>query len=97
VTQVAERAQRYMGGGVLRKEDPELISGQARFIDDITLPGMQWVGIVRSPFAHARINSIDTSRAKEMPGVVAVFSGPTAFPARGRLRRTSSFRSTGPW
>jgi aerobic carbon-monoxide dehydrogenase large subunit len=79
VTQTAEAAQeqvkRYVGGGVLRKEDPELLTGEARFIDDITLPGMVWVGVVRSPFAHARINGVDGSRALELPGVVAVFSG----------------------
>ncbi|MDQ3993704.1 MAG: xanthine dehydrogenase family protein molybdopterin-binding subunit, partial [Actinomycetota bacterium] len=70
-----EQAKRYVGGGVLRKEDPELLTGEARFIDDITLPGMLWVGVVRSPFAHARINGVDGSRALDLPGVVAVFSG----------------------
>ncbi|HEX2111256.1 MAG TPA: molybdopterin cofactor-binding domain-containing protein [Gaiellaceae bacterium] len=70
-----EQAKRYVGGGVLRKEDPELLTGQARFIDDIALPGMLWVGVVRSPFAHARINGVDGSRALELPGVVAVLSG----------------------
>jgi aerobic carbon-monoxide dehydrogenase large subunit len=79
MTQTAEPTQeqgkRYVGGGVLRKEDPELLTGQARFIDDITLPGMLWVGVVRSPFAHAQINGVDGSRALDMPGVVAVLSG----------------------
>jgi carbon-monoxide dehydrogenase large subunit len=79
MTQTAEptqqQAKRYVGGGVLRKEDPELLTGQARFIDDIALPGMLWVGVVRSPFAHARINGVDGSRAHELPGVVAVLSG----------------------
>jgi aerobic carbon-monoxide dehydrogenase large subunit len=70
-----EQAKRYVGGGVLRKEDPELLTGEARFIDDIVLPGMVWVGVVRSPFAHARINGVDGSRALDMPGVVAVLSG----------------------
>src|SRR3712207_9154528 len=70
-----EQAKRYVGGGVLRKEDPELLTGEARFIDDIALPGMVWVGVVRSPFAHARINGVDGSRALDMPGVVAVLSG----------------------
>jgi len=75
VTEVAERAEKYVGRGVLRKEDPELISGQGRFIDDITFPGMLWVAVVRSPFAHAKINGVDTTRATGMPGVVAVYSG----------------------
>ncbi len=68
-------AQRYVGGGVLRKEDPALITGQARYVDDIALPGMVWMAIVRSPYAHARITSVDVSRAREAEGVVAAFSG----------------------
>jgi aerobic carbon-monoxide dehydrogenase large subunit len=78
VTQVAEApaaAARYVGGGVLRKEDPELVTGHARYVDNISLPGMLWIGIVRSPFAHARITSVELSRARDMPGVIAAFSG----------------------
>jgi carbon-monoxide dehydrogenase large subunit len=75
MAQVKERPERYVGGGVPRREDPSLITGQAKFIDDISFPGMAWVGIVRSPLAHARINSVDGSRAKELPGVIAVLSG----------------------
>jgi aerobic carbon-monoxide dehydrogenase large subunit len=78
MTQVAEApaaAAQYVGGGVLRKEDPELVTGHARYVDNIALPGMLWVGIVRSPFAHARINSVELARAREMPGVIAAFSG----------------------
>jgi carbon-monoxide dehydrogenase large subunit len=67
-------AQRYVGGGVLRKEDPELLTGQARFIDDIALPGMLWFYVIRSPYAHARVTSVDLSRAREQEGVVAAFS-----------------------
>jgi carbon-monoxide dehydrogenase large subunit len=70
----APTAQRYVGGGVPRKEDPELLTGEGRFVDNISLPGMLWMGVVRSPFAHARINRVDVSRAKEMAGVVAAFS-----------------------
>ncbi|HEX8134685.1 MAG TPA: molybdopterin cofactor-binding domain-containing protein [Actinomycetes bacterium] len=76
MTQVAEPgAKRWVGGGVLRKEDPELLTGQGRFVDDIALPGMLWLSFVRSPVAHANIARIDTSAAKELPGVVAVFTG----------------------
>ena len=76
MTQTApEQAQKFVGGGLLRKEDPELVTGQSTYIDDMTVPGMLWVGIVRSPVAHARIDSVDTSRAREMPGVVAAYSG----------------------
>src|SRR5215212_485432 len=78
MTEVADspsRPERYVGGGVLRKEDPELVTGQAQFVDDITLPGMVWLGVARSPFAHARINGVDLSRVRELPGVVAAWSG----------------------
>jgi carbon-monoxide dehydrogenase large subunit len=75
MTQTEERPARYVGGGVPRKEDPELITGQAKYIDDFVIPGMLWVGVVRSPMAHARINSVDTAAARGMPGVVAAYSG----------------------
>src|SRR5918999_1146313 len=75
MTQVTDRPEKYVGGGVPRKEDPELLTGQAKFIDDMVIPGMLWVYVVRSPMAHARINSVDVSRAAQMPGVVAAFSG----------------------
>src|ERR687895_1871855 len=75
MTQTVERGERYVGGGVPRKEDPALLTGQAKFVDDLVLPGMLWVGIVRSPLAHARITSVDLSRAKDLDGVVAAFGG----------------------
>src|SRR4051812_248041 len=78
MTEVADspsRPERYVGGGILRKEDPELVTGQARFVDDITLPGMVWLGVARSPFAHARINGVNLARVRELPGVVAAWSG----------------------
>jgi aerobic carbon-monoxide dehydrogenase large subunit len=77
MTQVAEpeAAKRWVGGGILRKEDPELLTGQGRFVEDIVLPGMLWLSFVRSPVAHANLTRVDTSAAAGMPGVVAVFSG----------------------
>lgn len=75
MTQVAERAEKFVGGGLLRKEDPELVTGQGTFVDDISFPGMLWMAVVRSPFAHAKVNGVDATRAKGMPGVVAVYSG----------------------
>jgi aerobic carbon-monoxide dehydrogenase large subunit len=75
MTTVEPQAERYVGQGVPRKEDPELITGEARYIDDLVLPGMLWFALVRSPYAHARVGSIDVSAAKEMPGVEAVFTG----------------------
>jgi carbon-monoxide dehydrogenase large subunit len=58
-----------------RKEDPRLITGRARYIDDISLPGTLWASLVRSPEAHARIVSIDASETVGRPGVHAVFTG----------------------
>jgi carbon-monoxide dehydrogenase large subunit len=66
---------RGIGHSVRRVEDDRLIRGAGNFIDDIKLPGMLYMAILRSPFAHARINGIDTSRASELPGVIAVVTG----------------------
>src|SRR5262245_1562122 len=67
--------EKYVGQSVLRKEDPELVTGRGRYTDDLTVPGMLWMSVVRSPFAHARIKGVDVSRALEVPGVVAAFAG----------------------
>jgi carbon-monoxide dehydrogenase large subunit len=66
---------RHVGRVLRRKEDPRLITGRARYIDDISLPGTLWAAIIRSPEAHAKIVSIDSSAATERPGVHAVFTG----------------------
>jgi carbon-monoxide dehydrogenase large subunit len=58
-----------------RKEDRRLLTGRTRYTDNITLPGMLHLAMVRSPYAHARITSVDTSAATASPGVVAVFTG----------------------
>ncbi|MGZ4129831.1 MAG: hypothetical protein ACXVPR_03265, partial [Actinomycetota bacterium] len=65
---------RFVGKEVLRKEDPELLTGQARWVDNLSAAGMVWMAVVRSPFAHARITAIDTANAKAMPGVVDVLT-----------------------
>lgn len=75
MTQTAQRPEKFVGGGIKRKEDPALVHGQGTFVDDISFPGMLWFAVVRSPFAHAKVNGVDGSRAKELPGVVAVYSG----------------------
>ena len=62
----------YVGASVKRKEDPRLITGSSVYVDDLVLPGMVHLAIVRSPYAHARITGIDASEALAMPGVVAV-------------------------
>lgn len=65
----------YVGAAMKRIEDPELITGAGNFLDDIQLAGMTYAAILHSPHAHARILSIDTSRAMELPGVLAVYTG----------------------
>ncbi|PXY27590.1 xanthine dehydrogenase family protein molybdopterin-binding subunit [Prauserella muralis] len=64
-----------VGKGRLRKEDARLIAGRTRWTDNITLPGMVHLAVLRSTAAHAKIVNIDTSAAKEMPGVIAVYTG----------------------
>ena len=66
-----------MGHSMKRKEDPRFIRGQGNYVDDIQLPGMLYLDIVRSPFAHARIKSINTENALKVPGVLAVITGET--------------------
>ncbi len=68
-----------------RKEDARLITGRTRWTDNLTLPGLVHMAILRSPMAHARITGIDTSAAKEMPGVVAVLTGADLADEQGSL------------
>src|SRR5204863_4651595 len=80
-----------LGSPVKRTEDPRFITGKGRYLDDIKLAGMVHMAILRSPYAHARIKSIDTAAAKKRPGVLAVIVGadipynplPMAWPAGG--------------
>jgi aerobic carbon-monoxide dehydrogenase large subunit len=66
---------RGIGHSVKRKEDARFIRGRGNYVDDVTLPGMLHLELLRAPFAHARIRSIDSSAAAELPGVVAVVTG----------------------
>jgi carbon-monoxide dehydrogenase large subunit len=66
---------RFMGSTIRRREDPRLITGSATYVDDITLPGMLHLAILRSPHAHARITALDVSAARAHPGVAAVVTG----------------------
>ncbi|MBA2377128.1 MAG: molybdopterin-dependent oxidoreductase [Actinomycetota bacterium] len=71
---MTEQAQKYVGGGVPRKEDPALVTGKATWTDNIKLPGMLHFALLRSPMAHAKITNIDASEALAMPGVQAVYT-----------------------
>ncbi len=64
-----------MGHRMKRKEDPRFIQGAGRYVDDIKLPGMLYLDLVRSPYAHAKILKIDASKALALPGVLAVITG----------------------
>ncbi|WP_083753461.1 xanthine dehydrogenase family protein molybdopterin-binding subunit [Actinosynnema sp. ALI-1.44] len=75
-------AEPEVGKARLRKEDERLVTGRTRWTDNITLPGMLHLAVLRSPLAHARIAEIDTSAAREMPGVIAVFTAKDLDPAR---------------
>ncbi len=66
---------RFIGAPVKRKEDDPLLRGRGTYVDNIALPGTVVMVVVRSPYAHARIGSIETAAAKNAEGVVAVFTG----------------------
>ena len=63
-----------IGARIHRREDPRLVSGHGRYADDFIRPQTAFMAVVRSPFAHARITSIDAAAAKAAPGVVAVYT-----------------------
>ncbi|MDQ3738104.1 MAG: xanthine dehydrogenase family protein molybdopterin-binding subunit [Actinomycetota bacterium] len=64
-----------IGERMLRREDPALLTGEAKFTNDLDIPGALHMALVRSPYAHARISGIETAAAAEAPGVVAVYTG----------------------
>jgi len=69
-----------IGARLKRREDPRLLSGRGTYVDDIRLPDMLYLKVLRSPYAHARIARIDTSQAQSLPGVVTVLTGREARP-----------------
>ena len=87
----------YIGSPVERVEDARLLRGDTRWVDNMTLSGMLWMAVVRSPYAHAKVGKVDVSRALDAEGVVAAFSGaeladewagslPCAWPVTGDCR-----------
>src|SRR5918996_4303460 len=66
---------KFVGMPIKRREDPRLITGTAPYVDDLHLPGMTYMAVLRSPYAHARIVSIDTQTAHHDPRVLAVLTG----------------------
>ncbi|MEK6561684.1 MAG: xanthine dehydrogenase family protein molybdopterin-binding subunit, partial [Candidatus Binatota bacterium] len=67
--------ERCVGKSVRRVEDKRLLTGKGQFVDDIKLPGMHHAAVLRSPYPHAIIKSVDTSEALKMPGVRAILTG----------------------
>jgi aerobic carbon-monoxide dehydrogenase large subunit len=82
----------WIGRSVRRREDGRLLRGDGRYLDDLKLPGMVEAAILRSPHAHARLVSIDASRAQALPGVLAVLDG-AALAARLGPLQTSTWRT----
>ena len=72
---MAKRQLKYVGHNVARVDGIDKVTGKAKFVGDITVPGMLDGKILRSPYPHARIGSIDTTQAERLPGVVAVLTG----------------------
>jgi carbon-monoxide dehydrogenase large subunit len=75
IAEPVETRTKYTGSRVRRTEDPRLLAGRGQYIDDLTVPKMIEAAVLRSPMAHARITSIDVSRARELPGVFDIITG----------------------
>ena len=84
-------AELYVGAPGRRKEDPEMLTGEARYISDVSVPGMLTAKVVRSPLPHARIRSIDTSAALALNGVAAVYTAADLGPAQRHLGSFGQF------
>ena len=78
-------SMRWIGQNMKRVEDPRLLTGRGKYIDDMAVPNMAHAAVLRSPYAHARIKSIDTSKARALPGVILVMTGAEAVEQTGPL------------
>jgi len=85
MTVTESKISQEVGAARRRKEDRRLLTGRTRWTDNLTLTGMLHLAMVRSPFAHARITSIDTSAARQAPGVLAVLTGADLAEEQGAL------------
>ena len=75
MTDLSQPPASLIGQPLRRREDARFLTGAGQYTDDVVLPGQSYAVFVRSPYAHARIRSIDTSAAKAAPGVLAIFTG----------------------
>src|SRR3989304_7691044 len=99
----ARQLPKLIGEPIKRREDPRLITGLATYVDDIKLPRMLHMSIVRSTHAHARLRRVDVSRARSAPGVALVLTGAEAKawggarpPARGGPEMKAGARHPAP-
>ncbi|HET7264669.1 MAG TPA: aerobic carbon-monoxide dehydrogenase large subunit [bacterium] len=76
---------RYLGARIARNEDPRLLTGRGLFVDDVQIPGLAHGAVLRSPHAHARLRRVDVRRAREAPGVLAVYTAADLGPLNGPL------------
>jgi len=67
-----------IGQSVSRVEDPRLLRGDGKYVDDVTLPGQLYGMVFRSPYAHARVSNLDVASASALPGVIAVYTAADA-------------------
>ena len=102
MTVTEDRPTSVLGQRLLRREDPALLTGEAKFTNDLNVPGALHLAVLRSPYAHARIKAVDLSGALASPGVVAAYSGadlastwagpmPCAWPVTGDMKNPAHF------
>jgi len=72
---IQAKPKHSVGVAMKRKEDPRFIQGKGHYVDDISLPGMLYMCLVRSPYPHAELTNIDITEAMKVPGVKAVITG----------------------
>src|SRR5262249_440375 len=75
MTDLSQPAASLIGQSLRRREDERFLTRSGQYTDDVVLPGQTYASFVRSPYAHARIRAVDTSRAMQSPGVLAVYTG----------------------
>ena len=93
--------EKSVGTSVLPDEARPLLDGEARFLNDISFPGMYHVAFLRSQYAHARLRNVDVGKARELPGVIKVLTGADLFgkvdPFRSMPNRFSGGESVQHW
>ena len=94
MTATPTRTPRMLGQPIKRREDPRLITGAGAYLDDLTFPGMLHLAVVRSPYGHARVNSIDTLAARSSCPASSPSSPPRTSTARPPARSPTSSAGT---